>query len=419
MQKRNISLRPQALILQAILTAVFSLFIFTPHILAQGGESILAEEGIVLGEGFNGPQGVLIDKQGSIWVIDSGIGGDDKIPFFSTQSMSEIEVGFGETARIVRIDADGTQTDIATLPSLISGGEALGGSRLVLVDDTVYATVGQGVGNPEQETLANFGGVVKIEDGQVVEVASTWDFERVNNPDGTSLHDSHPYGLALGPDGYLYIADAGANDILRIDPERGEIELVAVLDPLPGVFPNETRGGEMLMDPVPTAIDFDEEKMYISYLSGAPFIPGSAGVKVIDQVGEMTDFATGFSMLTDLRIGPDGHLYGVQFAIFSDTGPDPNSGSVIRIKGADQFDVVVDGLSFPTALAFNSEGDLLVTINGVGAPGTGAILSFPQVASPSGNLLLSSSDPADVLADVILAFTSGEHWIAVKTQFLR
>jgi uncharacterized protein GlcG (DUF336 family) len=373
---------------------------------AQGGV-VTTEEGEVIGEGFNGPQGVLMGDDGAIWVIDSGLGGDDTMPFFSTQSMSEIEVGFGETSRIVRIDADGAQEEIATLPSLISGIEALGGSRLVMVGDIIYATVGQGAGSPEKDTLANFGGVVKIEDGEVTQIASTWDFERANNPDGTSLHDSHPYGLTVGPDGYLYVADAGANDILRVDPETGEIDLVAVLDPLPGVFPDETRDGEMLMDPVPTAIDFDAENMYVSYLAGVPFIPGTAGVKIIGPDGEVADFATGLTMLTDLRRGPDGYLYGVQYAIFTDSGPEPNSGSVVRIKGGQDFDVVVDGLPLPTALTFNDKGDLFVSINGLGAPGSGAVLAFSQIAPPPCGLLPDRAELTEALKTVVSAEDSG------------
>ena len=401
MQPRTIRIRNWA-----ILTVLFSLFAFSGIANAQGGIET-TEEGLVIGDGFNGPQGLFIDDDGAIWVIDSGLGGDDKMPFFSTQSMSEIEVGFGETARIVRLDADGTQEEIAILPSLISGGEALGGSRLVMVDDIIYATVGQGVGNPEKDTLANFGGVVKIENGEATLVASTWDFERTNNPDDTSLYDSHPYGLTLGPDGYLYVADAGANDILRVDPESGEVQLVAVLDPLPGVFPDDTRDGALLMDPVPTAIDFDSGNIYVSYLAGAPFIPGTAGVKVIGADGQVTDFATGLTMLTDLRRGPDGHLYGVQFAIFSESGPEPDSGSVVRIRGDQAYDIVVDGLSYPTALTFNDEGDMFVSINGVGAPGSGAVLAFSQIAPPPCGLLPDHAALTDALTTVVSAGDSG------------
>jgi uncharacterized protein GlcG (DUF336 family) len=275
---------------------------------------------------------------------------------------------------------------VAFLPSLLVGMEGIGGGRLALLEGVLYATVGQYSSAPEDEGIEDFTAVVAInDDGTATTLANTWDFERANNPDGTALYDSHPYGLNAGPDGALYVADAGANDVLRVDPESGEITLIAVLDPLPGVFPSDTRGGELLTDPVPTDIVFDEEgNAYVSYLSGAPFIPGSAGVKLIDAAGNVSDYATGLTMLNDLQWGPDGELYGVQFGMFTEQGPVPNAGSVVRIhsgeEGGEESEVVVEGLAFATALDFNAVGDLFVTTNGLGAPGSGQVLLFEAVA---------------------------------------
>ena len=58
--------------------------------------------------------------------------------------------------------------------------------------------------------------------------------------DGLIL-ESHPYGMAAGPDGWLWVADAGANDLLRVNPATGEIALVTAFDGLPGAFPNPRR----------------------------------------------------------------------------------------------------------------------------------------------------------------------------------
>lgn len=343
-------------------------------------------EGIVdavLAEGFNGPQGVLVLEDGSALVIDSGLGGSEEIEIFSTQAMTNTIASFGNTARIGRVSPDGTQEDAAFLPSLLSAGEGIGGGRLTVLDGVLYATVGQYSSDAEDEGIPDFTAVVAVgEDGTLTTIANLWDFERENNPDGTSLLDSHPYGITAGPDGALYVADAGANDVLRVDPETGEVTLVAVLDPLPGVFPSDTRGGELLTDPVPTAILFDEEgNAYVSYLSGAPFIPGSSGVKMIAPDGTVSDYATGLTMLNDIRWGPDGNMYGIQFGQFTDQGPVPNSGSVVRINGGDDFEVVFEGLAFATSLDFNEAGDLFVTTNGLGAPGSGQLLRIPGIAA--------------------------------------
>ncbi|MBX2999745.1 MAG: ScyD/ScyE family protein, partial [Caldilineaceae bacterium] len=207
-----------------------------------------------------------------------------------------------------------------------------------------------------------------------------WDFERTENPD-PALFDSHPYGLTAGPDGMLYVADAGANTLLQVDPATGEVSLVAVFAPIPGVFPRPDHGGELLTDAVPTAVVVnDDGTFYVSYLTGAPFVPGSAKVVMVDADGEISDYATGLTMLTDLQRGPDGHLYAVQFGLFTDQGPVPDSGAVVRIAEGDGSEEVITGLPFPTGLSIDSEGNLYVVINGVGAPGSGAVVKFEGVA---------------------------------------
>jgi DNA-binding beta-propeller fold protein YncE len=342
-------------------------------------------ESAVIAEGFNAPQGILVDPDGNVWVIDSGVGGEEDVDFFNTQAGEQVVAKKGDTTRVVRVNADGSQDVVATLPSLLMGMESLGGARLALLDGALYATVGQGAGDPAVEALPNFGGVVRIDEAGATLVASTWDFERAENPDATAAFDSHPYGLAPGPDGMLYVADAGANDLLRVDPASGEVSLVAVFDAMPGVFPSPTRNGEMLTDPVPTGVAFDDDgNAYVALLSGAPFIPGSSKVVMVAPDGTVSDYATGFTMLTDLRRGPDGNLYGVQIGEFSEQGPVPNVGKIVRINGGEDFEVVADGLAFPTSVDFNAAGDAFVVINGgFTPPGAGAVITIPGLAAAS------------------------------------
>ena len=360
-------------------------------------------DGVVVAEGLNAPQDVLVDDEGSVWVIDSGLGGDEEISFFSTQAMAEVTALGGLTARIVRVTADGTQEDIAALPSLMVGMEGIGGGGLAVLDGVLYATIGQYSSDPDDAGLEDFAVVAAIEeDGTATTIASTWDFERENNPDDTSLYDSHPYGISAGPDGALYVADAGANDVMRVDLETGEVSLFVVLDALPGVFPSDVRGGELLTDPVPTAIIFDDEgNAYVSYLSGAPFVPGTAGIVMVDADGTVSDFATGLTMVTDVRWGPDGAMYASQFGMFTEQGPVPDSGSIIRIYEDGSSEVVVEGLAFVSSLDLNAEGDLFVAINGVGAPESGQVVMFEGVAAGEAAMATEDTEDSDMMMDDI------------------
>jgi sugar lactone lactonase YvrE len=141
-------------------------------------------------------------------------------------------------------------------------------------------------------------------------------------------------------------------------------------------------------DPVPTAVAFDDAgNAYVSLLSGYPFIPGSAKIVRVTPEGEISDYATGLTMPTDLQRGPDGELYAVQFGMFTEQGPAPNAGSLVRVKEGTASEVVVSGLSFPTSLAFDQDGNAYVTINGLGAPGSGAVMRFDGLTSMPGEPL--------------------------------
>jgi sugar lactone lactonase YvrE len=344
-------------------------------------------EGETVVSGLNSPMGVLIAPDGTIWVIDSGTGGETDLPFTNPQTGQPMTAKFGETAQLIQVGPDGSQTVIANLPSVATGMDTIGGARLVMLDGVIYATVGQWLGEAGSEPGENMAAVVKIENGQVSEVASTWEFEKNNNPDGYLL-DSHPFDLAVGPDGQLWLTDAAGNDLLKIDPISGQTELMAVFAGLPGPFPNPGRGGAMESDPVPTGVVVDDSgTVYVGFLSGFPFLPGAAKVVKVGPDGQVSDYATGLSTLTDLSLGPDGELYAVQFAEFSEQGPAPNSGRVIRVREGEASEVVVEGLSFPTAIDFSDNGDAYVTLNGVGAPGSGEVVMYVGLTGWEGSPL--------------------------------
>jgi sugar lactone lactonase YvrE len=366
-----------------IVTAALVLLAFPSLAVAQPPTPEI-EGGTIVATGFNGPQGITMDADGNLWVIDSGVGGDQEIPFIDEETGQPTTTMMGMTARIVMIAPAGTQTDVAALPSIMASDvESLGGARLAWLDGTLYATVGGWVGGAgDPPDLA--GVVARVEDGNVTGVADMWAYEAANNPDGLVL-EAHPYGITAGPDGWLWIANSGANTLDKVDPATGEIQNVAVFGGLPGPVPNPARNNAMEEDPVPTAVAFDDMgDALVSLLSGVPFVPGSAKVVRVTADGVVSDYATGLTMLTDLQGGPDGELYAVEFGMFTEQGPVPNTGSVVRIHEGDASEVVVSGLPFPTSLVFDADGNAYVTVNGVGAPGSGAVVRFDGLTDMEG-----------------------------------
>jgi hypothetical protein len=188
----------------------------------------------------------------------------------------------------------------------------------------------------------------------------------------------------------FWVADAGANDLLKVDPMGGGVEVVATFsEGIPGPFPNPNRGDAMEADPVPTGIAFDGSgNAYVSFLPGFPFLPGSAKVVRVSSDGQVSDYAIGLTMVTDLQTGPDGNMYAVQLGQFTEQGPVPNSGAIIRVVEGDGSEVVVGELSFPTSIDFNADGDAFVTINGVGAPGSGEVVKFAALTAQAGESMM-------------------------------
>ena len=335
-------------------------------------------EGTVIAEDLTGPMGLAVDAEGNVFVIESGVGGDQEMNVTNSQGQQVVGT-FGASARVLKIAPDGTQEVVAQLPSVNTGLEAEGGSRLAFLEGRLYATSGIWKGDWGDGRPDLMGHVVAIDGGQAVSVADTYAFEAAHNPDPNIL-DSHPYGLAAAPDGSLWIADAGANAVLRADPATGEVSLIALMDGIASPLPNPSRGGAMEADPVPTGITFDADgNALVALLPGFPFVPGSSKVVRITPAGDVSDVATDLTMTTDLQHGPDGLLYAVQIGVFTEAGPTPESGRIVRLdeSGATE---LVSGLSFPTAIAFAGNGDAFVTLNGAGGPG-GAVVRFDGLAT--------------------------------------
>lgn len=339
---------------------------------------------VVVASGLNGPIGVLVEEDGTIWVADSGTGGTNRFMGSYPGYDEPVTFPYGTTARVVRIDPDGRQSDVVMLPSIVIPEGPQGAGRMVLMDGVLHVTSagwGGEMAEALEDRIPHAAAVVRVEDGTATEYVNTWDFEERENPDPARL-ETNPFDLTVGPDGALWLTDAAGNTLLRVDPETDDLELVAVFDVWEGPIPNAGRGGAMEVEPVPTAVAFDgDDNVYVSLLGGFPFIPGSSKVVQVSPDGEVTDYATGLTMIADLVTGPDGSLYAVSFGEFGEEGPTPGRGAVLRIGPGTTSQVLVSGLSFPASVAFTSDGDAYVTVNALGEPGSGEVLKFERLTA--------------------------------------
>jgi hypothetical protein len=233
----------------------------------------------------------------------------------------------------------GRAAPLATGPSPEAGGDLAGVAIDARTQAVAYAS-SNGDHSSTQLTI--------LRPGHRKVVADLSSFERKRNPDGrvrygvdrpsdcvikaltaaqfpvsyTGELDSHPYAAAALGNGAWAVADAGGNDLLKVD-RYGRVSLLAVLPPQP-VRISSAMAAEFHLDPcvvgvtykfeaVPTDVEVGPHgALFVTTLPGGPEGPsaGNRGsVYRVDRGGHATRVATGFAGATNLAIGPRGVLY--------------------------------------------------------------------------------------------------------------
>jgi sugar lactone lactonase YvrE len=153
-------------------------------------------------------------------------------------------------------------------------------------------------------------------------------------------NDSNLYNLTFGPDGDLYIADAGANAIIR-RTKTGDLSVFAT-------FPN-FKVGSIPAQVVPTGIVFDGTKFLVTNLVGYPFPAGQSKIYQVDTNGTVSVYKDGFTSLVDIILGADKRPIVVSVAEFGAQGPIPNTGKIISTVGG-QTTTLLQALNLPTSI---------------------------------------------------------------------
>ena len=223
--------RRRALI--GVLAATTVIATATPA-LADGNQGPRPPKVTVLADGLLNPRGVSVALDGTVYVAESGVGGDTLAEALVEGEPSP--VCLGNTGGVTRVRR-GRVERIATFPSMTEAAQAdetsppscdpamigfgsTGPSDVAAeLGGSVTVTVGLG-GNGEvraqlpPEFGDSLGKLFQIgRRGGVTELADISGYEDVANPDGGEV-DSNPYGVASFL-GYHVVADAGGNDLVR------------------------------------------------------------------------------------------------------------------------------------------------------------------------------------------------------------
>ncbi|KAA0993823.1 ScyD/ScyE family protein [Dyadobacter aurulentus] len=270
--------------------------------------------------GLRAPIGMDKDNRGNLWVSEIGTGKND--------------------GAIVMISPNGTKTTFVSGFTSIGSDEAgvEGISHVMFHDAKLYIlhgidgklfitdVSGFNAGDPERK----MSDLIVHEYGQEI---------RKIKP--TKDNNSNLYAMTVGPDGNMYMVDAGANAVIKRDNNTGDISVFA---PLPEV------GTGPIVDAVPTGIVFDGNKFLISTLSGGPFVKNSAKIFAVDMKGEVSVHAENFTTLTSIALTANNKPLVIKFADF-DKGFKPFTGAVLNEQGKE----LLGGIMMPTDIKRTGE----------------------------------------------------------------
>ena len=379
----------------------------------------------VFASGLAAPRFVTVDPTNNdvVYVTEAASGGGENIAR-PAQLPPQVPVASnrGLTGRVTRLGPGSARTALAAnLPSYASPTEQGGAAGIAVSGGNVIVAVGNpGPLTPFIGTLANDASVLRIPiatPGIPTKIADIGAIEKDRNPDPNAV-DTNLYGLAIAPNGTIYVVDAGGNTVYRVNPTTGAAEVLAVIPGLPsppGAQPNPARGGRNELDPVPTGIAVGADgNLYVGLLSGAPFPEGAAKVLRITPSGQISDFATGLTAVTGVAVGPDRNVYVSEIFRFNPAaaaaGGNPfGPGRVLRVLPNGTTQVVAANLNTPNGLAFDRAGNLYIA-TGTVTP-DGQILRCANVAGalalPATGAGLAAPGPSAPLTSLPIAAVAG------------
>jgi len=340
----------------------------------------------VVASGLDNPRGIAFGQDGALYVAEAGAGGAGPC----MPSAEGAEVCFGPSGAVTRIWRGAQQRVLTGLPSVARAGGtfALGPSDVSLTGARQYVLVNGPFGGPQtrQQFGAGaeaFGRLLRVTGHTVRFVADFPTFEAANNPDngagaqpGLEI-DSDPNGLLALP-GARLVADAGGNDLLKVDA-KGHISVLAVfpvrLVPAPPGIPGLPP--QIPMQSVPTTVTVGPDgAYYVGELTGFPFPVGRARVYRVVPGHRPQVYARGFTNIIDIAFDGRGRLHVLEIAKNGLLSGDL-TGALIRVnRDGSRRTLASTGLVAPGGFVIAADGGFYVTSNGVFAD-TGQVVRIP------------------------------------------
>jgi hypothetical protein len=315
------------------------------------------------------PSVALADEHDVATTIATGLGGPRQINDYEDNDLVVAESDTGEVSR-VHLPSGEVETLLSDLP-IPQGVAHEDGLLFVALGEAGPDEGGDAPAQPEEGEVRGSSLIVAEPGGEIVETYDLLEYELENNPDGQPQFGedgapvdalSNPFAVHVQGERIL-VADAGANALLAIDRDSGEISTLFVPplvspEDVPECADAQPTPDVVGCDPVPTGIVEANDKLYLSTLGAE--VPGAARVYVLDQDGDEVRRIEGLTGITGLAVeGDDVYVSELFFgAPEEEPGPDFDPtpvGRVVKVEEDD--DRLATGVTLPSGLEFE-DGEL-------------------------------------------------------------
>jgi sugar lactone lactonase YvrE len=340
----------------------FSLITFSVAIVF-GPKAAQAVSLTPIADGLDNPRNLAFGSDGSIYVTESGRGGDGAdgrcIPSPSAQY---IPLCAGDTGSLLRITPDGRQEPVIdnfTSLALTPSGEQAAGPADIKFDSEGNAYFLSGfagdpsnretvLGTPELGLLSR----LDLNTGSLTTLADLAQYEIDNNTDGTDVI-TNPYAMEILGD-TAYVVDGGANTITAVALDGSGIENARA-------FPEqEIPQNELEFPSLPPAGEIPPGTGGEAPPSPGGEVPPSGGETPPAPIGELPpgqEFPITYqSVPTAITTAPDGSLTVAEYTYF----PYPEGRARIYSVDPNTLDINVlyEGFTQLTGVTYDTEGNL-------------------------------------------------------------